>query len=282
MGCNSSANNVVTVEDLRGAEVATESARSRRRSSSSADEHSRAGPAERAAQTATECHDRLGSKGSLDSTPSTAREDFVVRVHKRAGDVLGAGLGNTDKGAVIFNVQENGLLDGWNKANPDEQLYSGLIIAEVNGITGYWSILEELRRPGVLTMKITAIPPKNAGPNWYEEIADMGRNLEAQGGKSSFMLRLHPQDGSKSQTFSSLPTIRAGDCGVDQCAICIDDVNPDETLVQLPCGHAFHALCAARWLTQAGKHSQGKRQCCPLCCRKVVGTADGGISTAEK
>merc|ERR1712087_562521 len=116
------------------------------------------------------------------------------------------------------------------------------------------------------TMKITATPPKNADPNWYEEIADMGRNLEAQGGKSSFMLRLQPQDGSKSHAFSSLPTIRAGDCGVDQCAICIDEVGPDESLVQLPCKHAFHGSCTARWLSQ----SQSTRKCCPLCCRKIV------------
>merc|ERR1719188_2684613 len=149
-----------------------------------------------------------------------------------------------------------------------------MIIAEVNGISGYWLILEELRRPCVLVMKVTATPPKNAEPNWYEQIADMGRQLEAQDGQSSFMLKLQPQDGSKSETFSSLPTIRAGDCGVDQCAICIDDIQPDETLVQLPCGHAFHALCAARWLTQAGKHSRGKRQCCPLCCRKVDAADD--------
>jgi hypothetical protein len=227
---------------------------------------------------------RTASKESSNvSTAAPPPDDFSVRVHKMLGDVLGAGLGNTDKGAVIFNIQPNGLLDNWNQAaSLEEKLDSGLIITEVNGTTGYWSILEELRKPGPLDMRVSRKPPKSAGPNWFEEIREMGRNLESQGGKSSFMLRLQPQDPKmKSQTFSSLPTVRARDCEVYQCTICIEDVNPDESLVQLPCGHAFHALCAARWLTQAGKHASGKRQCCPICCRKVVSTADGGISTAE-
>jgi len=213
---------------------------------------------------------------------SRGREDFKVKLFKSPGDVLGAGLGNTDKGAVIFNIQEHGLLSEWNFKNPLRAMRTGYIITSVNGITGYWDILEELQRPGMLAMEVSTTPPDNAGPGWFEEITEMSKKLQAQGTKSSFMLRLQPRDQDQQQMFSSLPTVRAGDCGVDQCAICIDDVNPDDSLVQLPCGHAFHPLCAARWLTQGGKHSQGKRQCCPLCCRKIVSTVDGGISIAEK
>jgi hypothetical protein len=221
------------------------------------------------------------AKGWVPQVAQESLREWSLQLVKRQGDVLGAGLGNTDKGAVIFNIQENGLLDGWNKTQVLNPLRPGLIITEVNGVMGYWNILDELRRPGVLDMKVSAEPPQNAGPNWFQEIAEMGKNLEAQGGKSSFMLRLQPQDPSTKNQFSSLPTVRAADCGVDQCAICIDDVGPDEQLVQLPCKHAFHALCAARWLTQAGRHSQGKRQCCPLCCQKVVCSPDGGIVTGR-
>jgi hypothetical protein len=223
------------------------------------------------------CEDR--QRGSLKGPGVThvVPLQWDVQLEKRQGDVLGAGLGNTDKGAVIFNIQKNGLLDLWNKAQELQPLRPGYIITEVNGITGYWDIIEELRRPGVLHMKITAEPPAFAGPNWFDEITEMGKNLEAKGARSSFMLRLQSQEPGAENGFQSLPTVRAGDCGVDQCAICMDDVPPEESLVQLPCGHAFHALCAARWLTQAGKHSQGKRQCCPLCCQKVVCSPDGGI-----
>jgi len=219
--------------------------------------------------------DRSRSTKARDLMPQGARE-WSLHLFKRQGDVLGAGLGNTDKGAVIFNIQENGLLDGWNKAQLLSPLRPGLIITEVNGVMGYWNILEELRRPGVLDMKVSAEPPSNAGPNWFQQIADMGKVLEAQEGKSSIILRLQPQEPNKKDQFSSFPSVRAGDCGVDQCAICIDDVGPDESLVQLPCRHAFHALCAARWLSEGSRQSQ-KRQCCPLCCQKVVCLSDGGI-----
>jgi hypothetical protein len=213
--------------------------------------------------------------------------EWRVEVQKRQGDVLGAGLGNTDKGAVILSIQKNGLLDLWNMSQEHQPLRPGYIITEVNGTMGYWDIIEELQRPGVLDMKITAEPPLFAGPNWFQEITEMGKTLEAKGveakgDRSSFMLRLQPQEPGRENGFSSLPTVRAGDCGVDQCAICIDDVAPDESLVQLPCNHAFHALCAARWLTQVGRHSQGKRQCCPLCCQKVVCSPEGGIEFSRR
>jgi len=147
-----------------------------------------------------------------------------------------------------------------------------------------WSIVEELRRPdGIFNMKVTEVPPKNAPSNWFEEIAEMGKDLEKMGGQSPLMLRLQPQDPQTKNkcNFSVLPTVRAGDCAVDMCAICFDDVSPEDVMVQLPCKHAFHAQCAARWLTQSGKHSQGKRQCCPLCCRRVVSTPDGCLGAAD-
>jgi len=204
-----------------------------------------------------------------------------LTLHAWEGDVLGAALGKTDTGAVILNIREGGLLDDWNEANPWHRLYPGLIITEVNGSTGYWDILGELQRPGLLSIRVSAEPPWNAGPNWFQEITEMGKTLQETtwGGNRPFMVRLQ-QDGVGDQ-FASLPTVRAGDCGVDQCAICMDDVAPDESLVQLPCRHAFHALCAARWLTQPGGHSRGKRQRCPLCCQKVVCSPEGVIAISS-
>jgi len=201
--------------------------------------------------------------------PPREPQGWSLHLVKQQGDVLGAGLGNTDKGAVIFNIQKNGLLDGWNRAQELEPLRPGTIITEVNGVTGYWDILEALRRPGVLDIKVTVKPPAYAGPDWFQDIAEIGKRLEANKNKSSFMLRL-----SRKSQFSSLPRARAADCDVDQCAICMDGVAPDEQLAQLPCGHAFHGMCVARWLT-------GKCRCCPLCCRKVVCSPSGGNVTAD-
>jgi len=199
-------------------------------------------------------------------------------VVKAQGDALGAGLGNTSKGAVIFSVKLGGVLDRHNKEAGEElRLRPGMIIIEVNGIVGYWNMLEELRKFGVFDMKISPTPPPRASPTWFEDIQQMGKDLETQGGP--FMVRLQPQDPNdpKQPTFSSLPHVRAGEVGVDQCAICLEDVDPDRGLVQFPCKHAFHPMCAARWLTAAAPSQRGKRQCCPLCNRKIVGTSDGGI-----
>lgn len=229
------------------------------------------------------CSSSSGKSFRTSSQPSlTSRVDFAVRFQKASEDVLGAALGNTSTGAVILNVQEHGLLAAWNRANPDLTLYPGLIITEVNGVTGYFPMLEELDQPGELAIKITAIPPKNVGPKWAKEVAELGRNLEMPSGKNAFMLRLQPKDPSTTNpNFSSLPSVRAGDVGVEQCPICLEDVDDDDMLMHLPCKHAFHAQCAARWLTQTGMHGLGKHQFCPLCFRKVVSTPDGDICTAD-
>jgi hypothetical protein len=225
----------------------------------------------------------VGADVQRQEPPSkVAAREWSLTLNRAEDDVLGAALGDTDKGAVIINVQQGGLLDVWSEANLAPRLYPGLIITEVNGARGYWAILDALQVPGELELKISDQPPAHAGPRWFEDIAAMGRSLEKQqdnvgGGNGSFMLRL-PQEGpSATSQFSSLPNVVAGDCGVDMCAICMDDVAPDETVVQLNCKHAFHATCAARWLTQ----NRGKRQCCPLCCQKVLCSPEDVLTLEE-
>lgn len=44
----------------------------------------------------------------------------------------------------------------------------------------------------------------------------------------------------------------------DSCAICIDNLDDEDDVRGLTCGHAFHAACVDPWLT-------GRRACCPLC-----------------
>lgn len=212
-----------------------------------------------------------------------AREsEWSLTLHKREGDVLGVGLGNASTGAVIFNIPEGGLLDQWNAANLPRRLYPGQVITEVNGVRGYWAILEELQGPGELNLRISDQPPAHAGPRWFEDIAAMGRSLEKQNrdsgsGGSSFMLRLRQEGPNAACQFSSLPNVVAGECGVDQCAICIDDVGPDDSLLLLPCNHAYHPLCVARWLTQGASCGSSKHSC-PLCCRRMVNSREGIVA----
>ncbi|KAH0259140.1 hypothetical protein KCU91_g15388, partial [Aureobasidium melanogenum] len=44
----------------------------------------------------------------------------------------------------------------------------------------------------------------------------------------------------------------------DTCAICLDNLEDDDDVRGLTCGHAFHAACLDPWLTS-------RRACCPLC-----------------
>lgn len=44
----------------------------------------------------------------------------------------------------------------------------------------------------------------------------------------------------------------------DTCAICLDNIEDDDDVRGLTCGHAFHASCLDPWLTS-------RRACCPLC-----------------
>jgi len=105
----------------------------------------------------------------------------------------------------------------------------------------------------------------------------MARKMELSKDRSPFMVRVPSQASQDEKVFTSLLAVVAGTVGVDQCAICLEDVGPDEVLTEFPCKHAFHALCAARWLTQSASQCS-KEHSCPLCCRKLVSTGEGVVA----
>lgn len=63
------------------------------------------------------------------------------------------------------------------------------------------------------------------------------------------------EDDEQIQT--AVPAEQLPDPG-DACAICIDNIDDDDDVRGLHCGHAFHASCVDPWLTS-------RRACCPLC-----------------
>lgn len=50
---------------------------------------------------------------------------------------------------------------------------------------------------------------------------------------------------------------------LNTCSICIDCLNKDEEIIELPCKHIFHSNCILEWLEKYNYH-------CPIC-RKEVG-----------
>lgn len=200
---------------------------------------------------------------------------FNMTIERKALEVLGLDVGNTagnKTGAVILNIWENGLLNKWSTNHPENPLKIGHIIVEVNQARGFWEVFEQIGQVGVLNMVIQRNPPKQG---WHDEVAHLGQALQRRGSSGSLRLRLSPSTSKGDQksvektaeALTCLPNVRAGDCGATQCCICISDLEPHEQLVQLPCKHAFHTLCAARWLTRSARRS------CPLCQQTVLDSA---------
>lgn len=253
-----------------------------------------------------------------DLTPVPSR--FWVRLHRGADDLVGASLGDTEDGAVLMCVKEGGILHKWNRSNPSRAIRPGYIIEEINGARGYWNLLDMLRNQGPLVFKVSTVPPESAGPDWFEEIAATAKEMGESPSQSQFMVRLQKEEkgfvlpsprGMASprgreradrSILAPLPGVTGSAAGVDQCAICQEDVGPTEVLVQLPCGHAYHALCAARWLVRfksetnqhtedsedglAARHAasegaEDEQVACPLCRRELVSTKKGVARSLE-
>jgi len=67
-----------------------------------------------------------------------------------------------------------------------------------------------------------------------------------------------PEDDPTDPIHAAVPPDLANAEPGDACAICLDNLELDDEIRGLTCGHAFHAGCLDPWLT-------GRRACCPLC-----------------
>ncbi|THW00931.1 hypothetical protein D6C86_00534 [Aureobasidium pullulans] len=67
----------------------------------------------------------------------------------------------------------------------------------------------------------------------------------------------HESDDEDDPIRTAAPPEMAAPPG-DTCAICLDNLEDDDDVRGLSCGHAFHAACLDPWLTS-------RRACCPLC-----------------
>ena len=89
-----------------------------------------------------------------------------------------------------------------------------------------------------------------------EKTRDTTAGTEVTAGTSTEHVDDDMEDDDQIQM--AVPTEIMAMAAGDSCAICIDQLEDDEDVRGLTCGHAFHAHCLDPWLTS-------RRACCPLC-----------------
>ena len=99
---------------------------------------------------------------------------------------------------------------------------------------------------------ITAAP-STAVPTTYDKVPLEKTHTVA----SSIHEQDHESDDEDDPIRTAAPPEMVAPPG-DTCAICIDNLEDDDDVRGLTCGHAFHAACLDPWLTC-------RRACCPLC-----------------
>jgi hypothetical protein len=141
-------------------------------------------------------------------------------------------------GLSIVRINEGGAVSEWNARKPSTPVALGDSILEVNGLTEPWAIMEELCNAMTVEMVVSRAPPA---------VRD-------------FLARCEVSDESLQATKLVLKhTAWADDVSADTCAICLEDLGPDERVAGLRCGHGFHQKCLMRWLGRPGTSG------CPLC-----------------
>lgn len=123
--------------------------------------------------------------------------------------------------------------------------------------------------PGFASRVSQCLPQRCSGSRILEEVlADLQARLAAA---RCSVRPLRVAMGDVEVSFPNLQeAVRALEClagttppepvealGQCTCAVCLEDLAPEEALWRLPCGHGFHPPCVHRWLLQS--------RCCPNC-----------------
>ena len=109
---------------------------------------------------------------------------------------------------------------------------------------------------GEIPQSPTGTIEKTDTPLHHEETKDTTAATDVTVGASTEAVDDDMDDDDQIQM--AVPTEMMAMGAGDSCAICIDQLEDDEDVRGLTCGHAFHAHCLDPWLTS-------RRACCPLC-----------------
>jgi hypothetical protein len=143
-----------------------------------------------------------------------------------------------EAGLSIVRINDGGALSMWNARKPSLHVAPGDSIIELNGFTEPWAIMGEVSKAITVEMVVRRAPPR----------------------VRALLARCEVSDESIQATKLVLKhTTLAGDFSADTCAICMEDIEADERVAGLKCGHGFHQKCLMRWLGRPGTSG------CPLC-----------------
>jgi len=170
---------------------------------------------------------------------------------------LGLQLQHNRKGGVfVRGIESDGIVSAWNEQHPSMQVSLGDRLVAVNGIQmdpswGTWcSILLELRKHKVAMVFARA------------RAEDLSRLTTIPCPPVDWMDQILPAN-----FLDSMVKHTVAECDIVECCICLEELDPDTTVVQLPCKHAFHRGCAETWLTRCPTYRFAR---CPTCRQQLV------------
>jgi len=196
--------------------------------------------------------------GCISSTASVAfprSNRKSVQVQAELTRVSGGPLGmRLKQGAggllLVCDFDEHGVVGAWNAQNPSMKVSSGDRIIAVNSVpvgSPRAAVIAELRK-NTVRLVLSSGP---AGDTWDT------RALSTREESWASLDHLLPEGFMETMTRCT-----ARECQAIECCICLEELDPESSVVQLPCGHAFHPRCAESWLSQ---RPTVKCATCPMC-----------------
>lgn len=202
------------------------------------------------------------SASSLDRNAPPLHRKVHITLTREDGRTLGLRVGSDRFGIVARGVMEGSFLETWNTEHPALDVRHGDRILSVNGIAvdsswnGWWVTVSELRKSTVhLVVERSAWRPGalyQGGP-WPPQHAACWDRVLPEG------------------FVDDLPRVCPDDCCASECPICLEQLQANSDIVQLPCRHGFHLECIEQWLMRCPARQFPR---CPTC-RAQVPAATG-------
>lgn len=198
----------------------------------------------------------------------------ILTLVKEHDDYLGLKLKQGQWGVQVASVIEGqgGLVEKWNAENPSMAVRPSDWLVSLNSVRVFYltPIIEELRRTGPLEIMFTE------RPNDTSVFGLQHRDFSEADFDALLALDLSiaPKCAARAANIiRHLPLVEV-DASSEarhsghQCSICLETLNKEDKVAQLPCKHLFHRHCIAGWLQQ-GISTLATTAKCPNCAQPM-------------